>query len=90
MSLVIRTHCLSWYCSLMCRATARITSYNVCYTKLLRNYGLITNVGKAHLEGFGSFDGVKVAKGEMYSYLKKANRIIFINSGNEHLNEMAT
>ncbi len=53
------------------------------------NYGLITNVGKAHLEGFGSFDGVKVAKGEMYSYLKKANRIIFINSGNEHLNEMA-
>ena len=33
------------------------------------NYGLITNVGKAHLEGFGSFDGVKTTKKELYDYL---------------------
>lgn len=35
------------------------------------NTGLITNFGKAHLEGFGSLEGVKIGKSEMYSYLKK-------------------
>ena len=35
----------------------------------LPDYGLITNVGKAHLEGFGSYEGVKRAKGELYDYL---------------------
>ena len=34
------------------------------------DYGLITNVGKAHLLGFGSFEGVKKAKGQIYDYLK--------------------
>ncbi len=53
------------------------------------NYGLITNVGKAHLEGFGSFEGVKTAKGELYSYLKKVDGKVFINSDNEHLMKMA-
>lgn len=53
------------------------------------NYGMITNVGKAHLEGFGSFDGVKTAKGEMYDYLQKSSGCIFINKENAHLQAMA-
>ncbi len=53
------------------------------------NYGIITNVGKAHLEGFGSFKGVKTAKGELYQYLKNTNGKLFINADNPHLNEMA-
>ncbi len=36
-------------------------------------YGLITNCGKAHLEGFGGIDGVKKGKGELYDYLRKKN-----------------
>lgn len=51
----------------------------------LPEFGLITNVGKAHLEGFGGFEGVIKGKGEMYDYLKKHQRYIFINSGNHHL-----
>ena len=37
------------------------------------NYGLITNFGKAHLEGFGSLEGVKKGKSELYEFLKKNN-----------------
>ncbi len=51
-------------------------------------HGLITNVGKAHLEGFGGFDGVKIAKGELYSFLKDTNGIAFINRNNHELIEM--
>lgn len=50
--------------------------------------GLITNVGKAHIEGFGSFDGVKTGKGELYQYLKKRSLPVFINWDNPHLREM--
>lgn len=50
--------------------------------------GLITNVGKAHLEGFGSFEGVKQAKGELYQYLKERHGVIFISSDNAHLRNM--
>ena len=53
------------------------------------NFGLITNVGKAHLEGFGSFEGVKTAKGELYDYLRSNEGMIFINADNEFLVEMA-
>lgn len=53
------------------------------------NYGLINNVGKAHLEGFGGFEGVKKGKGELYRYLLETNGIAFINSKNEHLMEMS-
>lgn len=53
------------------------------------NYGLITNVGKAHLEGFGSFENVVKTKGELYDYLRKTNGKIFINSGNPHLLSLA-
>ena len=54
------------------------------------DYGIITNVGMAHLEGFGSFDGVKKTKRELYEYIYKAGKAIFINENNEHLLKMAT
>jgi UDP-N-acetylmuramoyl-tripeptide--D-alanyl-D-alanine ligase len=48
--------------------------------------GLITNVGKAHLEGFGSFDGVVRTKGELYDYLReRGRRFIFLHGDNPHL-----
>lgn len=49
------------------------------------NFGIITNVGKAHLEGFGSFEGVIATKGELYDYLRENNGYVFINENNEHL-----
>jgi len=52
-------------------------------------HGLITNVGEAHLEGFGSFEGVKKAKGELYQYLEKNRGLAFINKSEDHLQEMA-
>ncbi|MCL2097360.1 MAG: UDP-N-acetylmuramoyl-tripeptide--D-alanyl-D-alanine ligase [Bacteroidales bacterium] len=52
------------------------------------NYGLITNVGKAHLEGFGSFEGVKKAKGELYNFLSTHKGVIFFNADNPLLTEM--
>ncbi len=52
--------------------------------------GLITNVGRAHLEGFGSFEGVMKAKGELYDYIRIHNKIgIFLNVSAEHLTVMA-
>lgn len=48
-------------------------------------HGLITNVGKAHLEGFGSFEGVKKAKGELYDYLKAHQGVLFLQGDNAHL-----
>jgi len=53
------------------------------------NYGLINNVGKAHLEGFGGFEGVKIGKGELYQYLFDKNGIAFIHSKNEDLMGMS-
>ncbi|MBL4652772.1 MAG: UDP-N-acetylmuramoyl-tripeptide--D-alanyl-D-alanine ligase [Flavobacteriales bacterium] len=50
--------------------------------------GLITNIGKAHLEGFGSFEGVKKAKSELYNYLGTHDSPIFINSDNQILTEL--
>lgn len=54
----------------------------------LPNYGLITNVGKAHLLGFGSFEGVKRTKGELYDFLQNHSGSVFCNSDNPHLREM--
>ncbi len=48
------------------------------------DYGIITNVGSAHLEGFGSFDGVVKAKTELYEYLRKVNGVAIYNE-NDHL-----
>ena len=56
----------------------------------LPNYGLITNVGKAHLLGFGSFEGVKATKGELYDYLRRTADRAFINVDNPHLCQMAS
>ena len=43
------------------------------------NYGMITNIGKAHLEGFGGVEGIKKGKSEMYRYLAQHGGKIFIN-----------
>ena len=51
-------------------------------------HGLITNVGKAHLLGFGSFEGVKHAKGLLYDYLKEHDGIVFANADDAVLQEM--
>jgi UDP-N-acetylmuramoyl-tripeptide--D-alanyl-D-alanine ligase len=53
------------------------------------NFGLINNVGKAHLEGFGSLEGVKKAKGELYDFIRKFNGTIFRNADLDYLQEMA-
>ena len=54
------------------------------------DYGIITNVGKAHLEGFGSFEGVIKTKGELYDFLrKKGNSTIFIHHDNPYLMNIA-
>jgi len=53
------------------------------------SFGLVTNVGKAHLLGFGSFDGVKAAKGELYDNLMAHKKIAFVNVDNPHLLDMA-
>ncbi|MEM6700083.1 MAG: Mur ligase family protein, partial [Bacteroidota bacterium] len=42
-------------------------------------HGLITNIGKAHLEGVGGLEGVKKAKSELYDYLKSNKGLIFVN-----------
>ena len=52
------------------------------------NYGLITNVGRAHLEGFGSFEGVQQTKQELYDYLVAHNGTIFRNADNPYLAAM--
>lgn len=54
------------------------------------DYGLITNVGKAHLEGFGSFDGVIKTKGELYDFLRRrGNSTVFIHYDNPYLKEIS-
>lgn len=54
------------------------------------DYGLITNVGKAHLLGFGSFEGVKAAKGELYKWLgSHKGSVIFLNEDDSDLKAMA-
>jgi len=54
----------------------------------LPDFGLITNVGKAHLEGFGSFEGVKKTKAELYRFIERVGGKVFVNTSNTHLNEM--
>jgi UDP-N-acetylmuramoyl-tripeptide--D-alanyl-D-alanine ligase len=49
--------------------------------------GLITNVGKAHIEGFGSLENVVVAKTELYRYLEQNKGLVFINADNEVLTQ---
>ena len=54
------------------------------------DYGLITNVGKGHLEGFGSFEGVMRTKGELYDWLRTLPApVIFLHADNPYLTKMA-
>lgn len=53
------------------------------------SHGLITNVGMAHLDGFGGFEGVKKGKAELYAYLKANKGTAFIYRDNPYLHEMS-
>ena len=53
------------------------------------NFGVITNIGKAHLEGFKDFKGVKKTKKELYDYIKKVNGLVFLNNDDDILNEIS-
>lgn len=52
-------------------------------------HGLITNIGKAHLEGFGGIAGVRKGKGELYDWLAASEGVVFVNGANTTLQEMA-
>lgn len=52
------------------------------------DYGLITNVGRAHLLGFGDFEGVKRTKGELYDYIRSIHGKCFVNTSSEALCDM--
>jgi UDP-N-acetylmuramoyl-tripeptide--D-alanyl-D-alanine ligase len=52
-------------------------------------HGIITNCGKAHLEGFGGEEGVKKGKGELFDYLRAHRGIAFINSDYDYLHELS-
>ena len=55
------------------------------------DYGVITNVGMAHLQGFGSLEGVIRTKGELYDFLRNTDsRTIFLNNDNEYLKTIAS
>lgn len=53
------------------------------------NFGLITNIGKAHLEGFGGVKGIIKGKGELYDFIKNTNGQLFINADSPTLCQMA-
>ena len=53
------------------------------------DYGIITNVGRAHLEGFGSFEGVKATKGELYDDISARGGNVFLNAFDNDLVHMA-
>lgn len=55
----------------------------------LPGYGIVTNVGKAHLEGFGGIEGVKKGKGELYRFLEKNKGIAFVHADDPVLMDMA-
>lgn len=53
------------------------------------NFGIITNIGKAHIEGFGNFEGVVKTKNELYDYLRNTNGTVFLNNDNQLLKDLA-
>ena len=53
------------------------------------NFGIITNIGKAHLEGFGGIEGVKKGKSELYKYLKEVNGIVFLHGDDAVLADLS-
>lgn len=54
------------------------------------DFGIITNIGKAHLEGFGGIEGVKKGKSEMYRYLKEKNGMVFVHGDDEVLMDLSS
>ena len=52
-------------------------------------YGIITNIGKAHLEGFGGYEGVIKAKSELYNYIKENHGTIFVNADDDLLMKLS-
>lgn len=52
-------------------------------------HGLITNLGKAHLEGFGSIEGVRKGKGELFDYLRQNNGTAFVNCDDDFIKKMS-
>ncbi len=52
-------------------------------------FGIITNIGKAHIEGFGGFTGVINAKTEMYSWIDDHGKMLFVNTDNELLDRLS-
>lgn len=52
---------------------------------IIPDYGLITNNGKDHLEGYGSIEGVRKGNGEMYEFMKKNNRTVFVSAAQADL-----
>jgi UDP-N-acetylmuramoyl-tripeptide--D-alanyl-D-alanine ligase len=59
-------------------------------TFTLPTHGLITNCGKAHLEGFGGVEGVKKGKGELFDFLRTNNGTAFVMSDYDYLNNMSS
>lgn len=53
-------------------------------------YGMITNIGKAHLEGFGGIEGVKKGKSEMYRFLEQNGGLLFVNGDDSVLMELSS
>ncbi len=53
------------------------------------SHGLITNIGKAHLEGFGGIEGVKKGKSELYRFLAERDGLVFINRDERFLEDLA-
>jgi len=53
------------------------------------NFGIITNIGKAHLEGFGGIEGVKKGKSELYKYLKEVNGTVFLHGDDTVLADLS-
>ncbi|NJC26581.1 UDP-N-acetylmuramoyl-tripeptide--D-alanyl-D-alanine ligase [Neolewinella antarctica] len=53
-------------------------------------HGLITNIGEAHLEGFGGIAGVIAGKGELFDYLSTNRGVAFVNANEDYLSEMAS
>ena len=53
------------------------------------DYGLITNIGKAHLEGFGSYENIIKTKNELYQFIQKKNKKVFVNKKDKLLVELS-
>lgn len=59
-------------------------------TIAIPTHGLITNIGKAHLEGFGGIAGIMKGKGELFDFLSKKKGTVFVNTRDEVIMEMAS